>query len=723
MFAKSRILKTAAVSLLIVMLLPWQVWGQSMGSVSGNDVLDAAGTEEDKKAAGTDPGPDKAGAKIEAGKEEADGEEAHDKEADGKETGEEEDGGEEFVHTFTWENVWEYMTEEEVLMPESAAEARAAIVAGLKAHTDYIDLSPYGITYNEFYNILYKDILYWEGSLFYVSGGSSGGRGDYITWYRPSYIDNEGEVASALKRAVRESVTSDMNDLQKALALHNWLAMHCTYDHSGSAGNNKYKAYGALVMRTAVCEGYAEAYAMLARYAGLEVGTARGGNHKWNQVKINGQWYNVDVTWDGQEGYGEVYYGNFLLSDSKFRRNHTIENQDNPCTSTLYDNGSFWGKNAARRTDSAVVPINGTKAYALSYDGRNMNLLYIDMAAGTERVVRTFNSNVKWGTGYYAQCSLVRTGGRTYFNDAKNIWQIEDNGSISLLWTYGGADGRLIYSMWERDGRLEALIGNSESMSAGSVQNVPLPESVIPDITGFVKRLYTVCLGRDYDVSGLNDWVSRLNSHRETAAQVAYGFFFGDEFKMKNLNDREYVEVLYRTMFDREGDAGGMNDWLDKLENGMSRLYVYRGFAESQEFQNLCDKYDVTRGSVQVSAYRDRNVGATGFIARLYTKMLGRGFDEDGLEYWCRRYLTGEKSIEDIASDGFLHSEELKLQNLSDEEFVRRMYRTFLNREAEADGLAYWLAQLRSGAKNRDTLVYGFTQSPEFAGLKAHYGL
>ena len=86
-------------------------------------------------------------------------------------------------------------------------------------------------------------------------------------------------------------------------------------------------------------------------------------------------------------------------------------------------------------------------------------------------------------------------------------------------------------------------------------------------------------------------------------------------------------------------------------------------------------------------------------------------------------YLTGAKSIEAVAADGFLHSEELTNQNLSDREFVTRMYRTFLNREPEADGLAYWQQKLKTGEENRDTLVYGFTRSAEFAKLKASYGL
>jgi len=40
-------------------------------------------------------------------------------------------------------------------------------------------------------------------------------------------------------------------------------------------------------------------------------------------------------------------------------------------------------------------------------------------------------------------------------------------------------------------------------------------------------------------------------------------------------------------MFDRQADDSGKADWLAKLSNGMSREYVYRGFANSQEFANV----------------------------------------------------------------------------------------------------------------------------------------
>lgn len=608
--------------------------------------------------------------------------------------------------------------------------ARAAIQEGLKQHAASIDLRAYRLTYDEARALL-KDVIYWDGSLFYVEPLASATlSGGYVIELCPRYIEHEAEVEKALKRAVRESITSDMSDIQKMLALHNWLAVNCSYDYTYS----NYTVYDALVTGSAVCQGYKDSYEMMLRYVGiLEVGTATGGNHTWNQVKVDGHWFNIDVTWDSNAienaPFGQMYYGNFMISDSQLLKNHTLESQDHACTDTRYDEGGWWNA-GGREVCSAAVPVSGAGSYRLGYDGSEMSLIYRTEATGKERVMRVFD-NAVWGYRngnyyeYYPYCFgvLQRVGRTTFLNDTKSVYRITDDGNVSVIYTYEGMDGRNIFGMRVKNGKLELQIGYRPYET--EIRTVTL-ESYIEeeaDVTAFVKRLYTVCLGRPYDEKGLNDWVGQLESQTQSAAEVAQGFFFSDEFTQKEYDDSEYLHLLYQTMFDRSADQAGMEEWLDRLENGVSRLYVFRGFAESDEFTNLCDRYDVIRGSVDVTAWRDQNPGATGFIARLYTKMLGRRFDEDGLEDWCRAYLTGEKTIEEIASDGFLHSQELINQNIPDEEFVRRMYQTFLNRQPDSAGFADWVARLKTGEENRDTLVYGFTRSQEFGALKASYGL
>lgn len=77
-----------------------------------------------------------------------------------------------------------------------------------------------------------------------------------------------------------------------------------------------------------VCEGYAKAFQFLCRYAGLESIYAVGwstsgsssGGHAWNLVKIDGNWYNVDTTWDDSNGsdYDGYLYDYFNLPTSVF---------------------------------------------------------------------------------------------------------------------------------------------------------------------------------------------------------------------------------------------------------------------------------------------------------------------------------------------------------------------------------------------------------------------
>lgn len=105
--------------------------------------------------------------------------------------------------------------------------------------------------------------------------------------------------------------------------------------------------------------------------------------------------------------------------------------------------------------------------------------------------------------------------------------------------------------------------------------------------TRFVSHLYTNGLGRTYDVSGLNMWTGLLVKGTKTPVQVAEGFIFSNEFLGKNYSDTDYVKVLYTAFLGRTYDSGGLNFWLTKMANGMTRKQVMNSFAESTEFKAL----------------------------------------------------------------------------------------------------------------------------------------
>ncbi|MBR3358984.1 MAG: DUF4214 domain-containing protein [Solobacterium sp.] len=244
-------------------------------------------------------------------------------------------------------------------------------------------------------------------------------------------------------------------------------------------------------------------------------------------------------------------------------------------------------------------------------------------------------------------------------------------------------------------------------------------------VQAFVRRLYNMCLFREPEPAGFQSWSGKLKNKTITAAQTVYGFFNSSEFLNNGFSERDFVETCYEVLMNRAYDLPGLNDWLDALDNGVSRNFVLRGFVGSNEFKALCAKYGIAQGTITLTEPRDQNYGITSFVARCYKKALGRSFDVPGLNTWCKKILAASsKKAEAIktASDGFFHSAEFKNHNYSNSEYLKRLYRTFLNREPDQEGFADWLKHMQNGM-SRDQVLYGFAYSPEFTKLMASYGI
>ena len=153
----------------------------------------------------------------------------------------------------------------------------------------------------------------------------------------------------------------------------------------------------------------------------------------------------------------------------------------------------------------------------------------------------------------------------------------------------------------------------------------------------------------------------------------------------------------------------------------MSRDYVQSGFVNSDEFQELCDAYGINRGEMQVYANRDQNEGLTMFVNRLYVKALGRAGEEKGIEDWTGRILRREETAGNVAKS-FFFSDEFTNKRLNDREYVKTLYRTFMDREYDQAGLNDWVSRLAGGA-GRETVLSGFVNSEEFGNIMKSYGV
>ena len=112
----------------------------------------------------------------------------------------------------------------------------------------------------------------------------------------------------------------------------------------------------------------------------------------------------------------------------------------------------------------------------------------------------------------------------------------------------------------------------------------------------FATRLYTECLGRDYDADGLMFWALRLTNLESSGYEAALGFFTSKEFTQKGISDDEFIHRLYRTFMGRDEDEGGFAFWKSHLGVDMTREDLVKGFAQSQEFTNICNEYGIDKG-------------------------------------------------------------------------------------------------------------------------------
>lgn len=134
-------------------------------------------------------------------------------------------------------------------------------------------------------------------------------------------ISEEEKLAMEIVNSI---ITNDMSEFEKALVIHDWLAYNVTYAHEAEGYDELVSKYNGIEVTLtegkAVCGGYARAYELMCNLAGLEVNYVISNkcNHAWNQVKIDGKWYNVDVTNDSHYNKGtqkSVTYEYFLFSD------------------------------------------------------------------------------------------------------------------------------------------------------------------------------------------------------------------------------------------------------------------------------------------------------------------------------------------------------------------------------------------------------------------------
>lgn len=555
------------------------------------------------------------------------------------------------------------------------------------------------------YMFRYMNPQYYFINVSLYQGGNSSG------WYAAFGVYSafqNGTARSTATQSVKNQVDTWKNtvnslssEAEKVKMIHDLIVQKVDYntDIYGNSFNEDtaytQSVYSVFCMDKTVCAGYAQAFEMMCNGVGVDCIAVTSDDHEWNKVRINDSWYNVDCTWADQSTIDYEY----------FERSDAVYDADLASYASSHAEESYWNEylpactldSGATYSDPGTLPtITQQTAQPQISVTANNNVNYVTITSSTPNAIIYYTINGDTPTPAYTRSekysSTFTLSGRCTVK------------AVAVCDTY-----------WDSNVASKSVTATTGTTDTSDTTDTTTQHKSAP----FVKLLYQYVLDRTATQSEIDYWVGRLENG-STGAEVAYGFIFSQEFQNKNYSDADYVEHLYLSLMGRASDADGKADWVTHLKNGVSRLYVFRQFTDSAEFGNLCNTYEIQRGTVTLNENRDQNYNVTRFVARNYTEFLGRNYDVDGLNDWSGRINSGY-GMGNVAY-GFVFSQECINMNLSNSDYVKMLYRGIFGREYDEAGLNDWVNQMNNGT-SRETVFWGFANSQEFANMVASYGL
>jgi hypothetical protein len=235
-----------------------------------------------------------------------------------------------------------------------------AFYKGVMAHEDIIPIPIRGQLSKEVFNKIFLAMTRDNPLIYYVNQSACNWATDMFghTAICPQYFYNKDTVKK-YNRNIEKTVNNlagqlrltEGTDYEKELRVHDWFCKNVSYDFKGTNMDDparvvlSHNIVGVFAKQKAQCEGIAKAVKVLLNAVDIKCIVATGDadangsreHHAWNVVDIDGNPYQVDVTWDIGASKGRVSYDYFNVTDEIIGKTHKLEDKVPECTS-LKDN-------------------------------------------------------------------------------------------------------------------------------------------------------------------------------------------------------------------------------------------------------------------------------------------------------------------------------------------------------------------------------------------------
>lgn len=172
---------------------------------------------------------------------------------------------------------------------------------------------------------------------------------------------------------IRNIIKPGMSDYEKVLAVHDYIIINSRYDRANADRNTvpieEHEAYGVLIKGIGVCDSYAKAVKLLLEKAGVQSMLVEGSkagavgqrlsdiDHAWNIVKLEGEYYHVDATWDDvseEKDSRSLAYYYLNLNDEEMQKTHIWDKSKYPVSSGTKYNYFIYNKLIANSPEKTL---------------------------------------------------------------------------------------------------------------------------------------------------------------------------------------------------------------------------------------------------------------------------------------------------------------------------------------------------------------------------------
>ena len=193
--------------------------------------------------------------------------------------------------------------------------------AGFYSFSESIDISSFGIMPEELSGFL-GGIIKDDPYLFFVNTQMSYSYkvGGGVLALKPTYVFSGEETFVAWDecrvrvREIAAEAKRYLSHYKKAEFIHDYICLNFDYDET----LENETIYDFLKSGKGTCQAYTQLYTAVLRECGIESHFVASDTieHIWNYVKIDGEWYHADLTWDDSAAVnGGVSHRHFLCSD------------------------------------------------------------------------------------------------------------------------------------------------------------------------------------------------------------------------------------------------------------------------------------------------------------------------------------------------------------------------------------------------------------------------